>query len=264
MADIAVLFRSGPHALATTTRYAIKCSDIAVQVTKTPIQIPMPQLAPELIDIGMFRPSITLSGLLDGGSVNTNTSKAGGDAVTDFEGMEVVPHTNGHFATTLTAASGTDAVCSVTSTDGFQIGYDIKIGSDTRTISAIYTNPESATNAGNLTVTSNFSTDHASGSVVEHEGQTLNYYIPYKNKLENKVYTLVKSGTVDLEMEIGAAEHHELITHTHDSSTHTHESTGGGIYKVAIQQARFGLNAAKEDRWDFSMQLVCKSRNGSI
>ena len=37
-------------------------------------------------------------------------------------------------------------------------------------------------------------------------------------------------------------------------------ATGGAIYDVAIQQGRFSLNAAKEDRYDFSLQFVATSR----
>jgi len=270
MADIAVLFRNGPHALATKIRYALKCSDVAVQVTKTPIQIPVARLSPILLDIGMFRPSITLTGIVDGSSVNTNTTKTGGDSVIDFEGMEIIPHTNKHVATTLTAASGTGVTCSVANVNGLQVGYSIIINGDTsnpRTISSIAPakgNPDLAVRPGNITVTSGFQSNYANASVVEHTGQTLNYYIPYKNKLEDHIYTLVAENDINLELEVGAAEHHELLTHTHGSGSHTHGSTGGGIYQVAIQQARFQLNAAKEDRWDFTMQLVSRSREGYL
>jgi len=40
----------------------------------------------------------------------------------------------------------------------------------------------------------------------------------------------------------------------------SNHATGGGIYKVAIQQGRFSLNAAKEDRYDFSLQFVATGR----
>ena len=205
MADIAVLFRNGPHALATKIRYALKCSDVAVQVTKTPIQIPVARLSPILLDIGMFRPSITLTGIVDGSSVNTNTTKTGGDSVIDFEGMEIIPHTNKHVATTLTAASGTGVTCSVANVNGLQVGYSIIINGDTsnpRTISSIAPakgNPDLAVRPGNITVTSGFQSNYANASVVEHTGQTLNYYIPYKNKLEDHIYTLVAENDINLE-----------------------------------------------------------------
>ena len=264
MADIAVLLRSGPHRASTTTRYALKCSDIAIQVTKTPIQIPMPVLPPQLIDIGMFRPSITLTGIVDNAAVNTNVTKAGGDSVLDFEGMEIIPHTNPHVETTVAAGASQNATAvSVTSTDGLQPGYVVEIDGNTQTIAAVTTEEKSPTNAGSITINA-LQSGVNTGALVYHAGQTLNYYIPYKNKLEDHIYTLVAENDINLELEVGAAEHHELLTHTHGSGSHTHGSTGGGIYQVAIQQARFQLNAAKEDRWDFTMQLVSRSREGYL
>jgi len=46
MADptLAVLLRNGSHSTATI-RYALKCNDVAISYAKTPIQIPIAQLA---------------------------------------------------------------------------------------------------------------------------------------------------------------------------------------------------------------------------
>ena len=44
---LAVLLRDGPHDGADTTRYALKCNDVAISISKTPIQIPIPQQSPE-------------------------------------------------------------------------------------------------------------------------------------------------------------------------------------------------------------------------
>ena len=41
-------------------------------------------------------------------------------------------------------------------------------------------------------------------------------------------------------------------------------ATGGGLYKVAVKQCRFQIDAAKEDRWTFAMQFVAKSRNDIV
>jgi len=46
-------------------RYALKADSFGVSVTKTPIQIPFPQNSPELIELGMFRPNITVTGTVD-------------------------------------------------------------------------------------------------------------------------------------------------------------------------------------------------------
>ena len=75
-----ILLRNGSHkqladsgssgnywGYGTPARYgvALKCDSVAINYAKTPIQIPIPQQSPELIDLGIFRPSITLSGLID-------------------------------------------------------------------------------------------------------------------------------------------------------------------------------------------------------
>ena len=78
---LAVLLRDGPHDGADTTRYALKCNDVAISISKTPIQIPIPQQSPELVDIGYFRPSITITGIVDTVGGNTDVTAAG------FEGM---------------------------------------------------------------------------------------------------------------------------------------------------------------------------------
>ena len=46
-------------------RYALKADAFGVSIAKTPIQIAFPQNSPELLELGMFRPSITLSGTVD-------------------------------------------------------------------------------------------------------------------------------------------------------------------------------------------------------
>ena len=75
-----VLLRNGTHA-AASLRYALKAESWALQGSKTPIQIPIPQENPELIDLGIVRPSLTISGIVDsrGESTSENT--------TDFQTM---------------------------------------------------------------------------------------------------------------------------------------------------------------------------------
>ena len=62
--EIAIFLRNGPHSSATI-RYALKVEDFSIQVAKTPVQIPVTRNDPELIDIGFYRPSITMSGIVD-------------------------------------------------------------------------------------------------------------------------------------------------------------------------------------------------------
>ena len=73
----------------TTTNfgYALKCDNISISYAKTPIQIPIPQASPQLIDIGIYRPSISLSGVIDtvGGDTSNTTS--------GFQGMSSISYT---------------------------------------------------------------------------------------------------------------------------------------------------------------------------
>tara|TARA_Y100000310_G_scaffold337103_1_gene423294 strand:- start:1443 stop:1940 length:498 start_codon:yes stop_codon:yes gene_type:complete len=45
--------------------YALKAEDVAIQVARTPLQIPVPMASPFIFDIGSYRPSLTISGVLD-------------------------------------------------------------------------------------------------------------------------------------------------------------------------------------------------------
>ena len=171
--QVSILLRKGPHdgtaSNATTRiRYALLCDNFSVQIAKTPIQIPIPQKSPEIVDLGIFRPSLSINGLVP-------TLGEGTSTVAGYEGMEVFQYTKG--------------------------------------------------------------------------GVAANYYFPYKNKLEEAAYTWIAATVSELELEIGDAT-------TPTGTNHT----GGGVYKVAIQQARFQVDASKEDRWTFAFQFVCKSR----
>ena len=83
---VSVLLRDGPHASATV-RLGLKAEQFAINIAKTPIQIPIPQQSPELIDLGIFRPSITVSGLVDNEPedvANTSNSPAGTRGMPSF------------------------------------------------------------------------------------------------------------------------------------------------------------------------------------
>lgn len=173
------------HDGTTFTRYALKTDSFIVQVSKSPIQIPVPQSSPQLIDFGIFRPAITISGIVD---------DTGGDAsntTTGVEGME-----------------------SFTASDG-------------------------------------------------QANQT--FYIPYKNKLEESLFEWMFDGTNTITLQQGdpttpvynRGYSVDGETGLANSAGHT---TGGGKYRVALQQVRFQVDAGREDRWIFQMQFVCESR----
>ena len=86
------------------------------------------------------------------------------------------------------------------------------------------------------------------------QGQT--YYIPYKNYLESKLITWTTDESTQLQLEIGDA------TTPDYSGSGTTASTGGGIYEVAIQQFQFSQTPGTEDRWQYSVHMVAKFRDG--
>ena len=80
--QLAVLLRDGSHSGATN-RFALKVEQFSISISRTPIQIPVPSLSPEIIDIRMSRPTITLSGIVD----NTPQDPTGNDD-TNYWDME--------------------------------------------------------------------------------------------------------------------------------------------------------------------------------
>lgn len=203
---LAVLLRNGPHSSASV-RYALKCNDVAMSYAKTPIQIPIAQQSPELIDLGYFRPSVTVTGIIDTVGGNANNTTAG------FAGMD-------------------------------SFSYSRQLASD-----------------------ANYYSD---GGTSDTAAQT--YYVPYKNALEEAVATWMYLDTTPLQIEIGDAKYPidsyggyisggAATNRFHAvSGNRDNHATGGAIYEVAIQQCRFSLKAATEDRYEFTMQFVAKAR----
>ena len=66
---------------STKIGYALKCDQVSVTYAKTPIQVPIPKNDPQIIDIGIYRPSLSLSGLVE--TVGGNAS----ETATNFEGL---------------------------------------------------------------------------------------------------------------------------------------------------------------------------------
>ena len=70
---LSVLLRDGTHAGATI-RLALKAEQVSISITKTPIVIPVARSTPTILDLGISRPAITISGLVDtvGGDESNN------------------------------------------------------------------------------------------------------------------------------------------------------------------------------------------------
>ena len=195
---LAVLLRNGRHSNSAadkaTIRLALKCENIAINMGRTPIQIPIPTNSPELIDLGIVRPSISISGLVDnvgGDPTNTTDNDSGSDSTG-------VAYTTGDSSIDLADMAHFD----------YQFNYD---GND-----------------------------------------TLRYYIPYKNFLEEFCAEVLFSDDTPLELQIGNPTV-PIASNTLGSTT------GGAIYQVAIQSANFTQVPALEDRWQFALQFVAKT-----
>lgn len=177
--DLAVLltYTAGTN----ITRYALKADSVTISIAKTPIQIPVPQNTPQLVDFGIFRPAITVSAIVD--NVGEGTSLVDG-----VEGMQAV-------------------------------------------------------------VIGGFTT----------------YYIPYKNKLEEALYTWIADETNTLVLTVGDTTR-PVYNRSADGSEADEtggtlfHATGGSEYEVALQQARFQMDAGREDRWICQMQFVAAAR----
>ena len=67
--SLSILLRDGDHGSATKTpavnRFALQADRFSFTMTKTPIQIPIPQNRPSLVDLGVTRPNISISGVVD-------------------------------------------------------------------------------------------------------------------------------------------------------------------------------------------------------
>tara|TARA_Y100000310_G_scaffold64671_1_gene60184 strand:- start:20 stop:610 length:591 start_codon:yes stop_codon:yes gene_type:complete len=167
------------------TFYALKVDSFTITIAKTPIQIPIPQNSPQLVDFGIFRPAITLSAIVDNGPANDSTTSTGsGATLVGYQGMESV------------VSGGTT------------------------------------------------------------------YYIPYKNKLEDAIYQWVADNDNVLTLSVGDDTYpiYDIDSDGDAVSGSNPQATGGASYVVALQQARFQLDAGREDRWIVQMQFVCEAR----
>jgi len=64
--------------------FALKCDNVSISYAKTPIQVPIPQQAPQIIDLGIYRPSISLTGIVDTIGGGASTGQVG------LEGMQTI------------------------------------------------------------------------------------------------------------------------------------------------------------------------------
>ena len=102
--SLSILLRNCDHnANATSTtliRYALQVEDFSVSYARTPIQLPLMGASPELIDLGVTRPSISISGIIE--TVGPATTTTAG-----YENMSSINVTRKYW----NGSSYTDATC---------------------------------------------------------------------------------------------------------------------------------------------------------
>tara|TARA_R110000824_G_scaffold401764_1_gene615212 strand:- start:23720 stop:24430 length:711 start_codon:yes stop_codon:yes gene_type:complete len=106
----------------------------------------------------------------------------------------------------------------------------------------------------------------------DYVSKAQNYYVPYKNALEDIIYRfkyLLFSQDSGLELEIldatyprynTAAEYHGNVSSSAKLTSVTASETGGAVYQVAIQSARFDMDAGQEDRWSYQLKFITDHR----
>jgi len=275
---LAVLFRNCKHDNNDTSwdndkiRYALQCDNFAVQIARTPIQMPIPGNSPELMDFGRFRPSLSISGI-----VNT---KGGAEAPGQkgFEFMESFSYTRKH--NNQTAYTNTYYFPTKNRLEEDSYRWKTSAGNELELEIADAAVPQMVTHTddsnqpstdlnGNhdITTEETFTVDNTTiggvdilvGDYLAIEGTNYDWEIV-------KVTAISPSTSFEADRaQLGST----AIVHADGRNVYLYQRagvfdykpTGGGVYKVAIQQARFQVDASKEDRWQFQMQFVCKARD---
>lgn len=273
--ELAVLLRNCKHAFGaansvadatspTNERYALKCDTFTIQMAKTPIQIPIPQQSPELIDLGIFRPSISIGGLVDTIGQDTShtiyTAGTAAQSATTVQGYNTA-WTSSMLGSTVTFDSGGGGGTISAVNVGSQ---QLTVSTSTTVNTGTYTILQSHyANMEYIDVSRRYFPDNST-----YADKSNRYYIPYKNALEEIAYKWIASQDTALEIEIGDSNYTRYNRSAEPNSADpastaisgTNNETGGGVYKVAIQQARFQVDPATEDRWSFQMQFVAEAR----
>ena len=90
---LSVLLRDGTHSGASS-HLALKVNQVSISVAKSPIQVPVPRGTPLLLDLGIAKPTITISGIID--TIGQDPANTGGDFDADETwGMEKIAISDG-------------------------------------------------------------------------------------------------------------------------------------------------------------------------
>ena len=348
--ELAVLLRNCAHdenvtgsiinATHKRIRYALKCETFTIQYAKSPMQLAMLGQSPELIDLNIFRPSITITGIVD--TVGQTTSKT-----PLFQNMESVDvgrkYWNGvkyedvtqtYYVPFKNALEGAAATWINTETTQLELEignanfplYNTAAEPNSSDVVAVYTSllnealdtsePDVSVDDGDEfaendviriveTYTSllNGALNTSVVEVVVDDGSEFSENDVIKivnsadsNAFEEMLVTGISSNTLTVtrgynktvaaahadNAAINGTAFEEMLVTDIDSNTLTvtraynstsaakhadnatitkvETETGGGIYIVAVQQARFNVSPGTEDRYEFTMQFVCEAR----
>ena len=247
--EIAVLLRECGHDSATGSkiRYALKCDNISISYAKTPIQIPLPKLSPQLIDIGVYRPSVSLSGVIDAVGGDLGNTTAG------FEGMESISYvrttgTGGH------ADARTYYVPYKNHLENFVTNYTFS--SNANPLEIEWGDASFPVNVSYTAGTASQSTDTITGSGTTWTDAMVGREFSFDSTTSGGGKIAVRNSDTEIEVDTSAT----VVSGTYKIDSY---STGGAVYQCAIQQCRFQVDASKEDRYTFSMQLVVSKRQDS-
>jgi len=285
--QLAILFSNCKHDGNATSypnkvRYALQCDNFAVQVARTPIQMPMPGHSPELMDFGIFRPSISISGMVYTKGGSTNIGQKG------FEFMDYFDYTRRHNEETGSSNAATSGYTNRyffpdknsleadaykwKTTSGSELYLEIADANQPQLLRFSDGSDKHSTDldgAHNNLTEETFTIDSktiddrtmVAGDYLVIEGENPTY----PGEDDKLLWEIVQIISVTNNTHIEAARGQLGSTALeHDDNRDVYfyqEPSGGGVYSVAIQQARFQVDAAKEDRWTFQMQLVCKARD---
>lgn len=217
---LSVLLRNGPHATATI-RLALKVDQFSVSISRTPIHVATALDEGVLLDMGINRPSITLSGVIDniGGDTSNTTT---------------IPKTNPD------DSSGDTAVVGYQGMESISITGPSKDLDDAGTLTFDSTKLYYIPHKNFLEyVVAGWST--ATGDNPELEVGDSSF--PLFNILSN-------GDAAD-----GTSGGFSKSGHPDHNVTGNNFSTGGSIYKIAFVNAQFSLMPGMEDRWMYTMQM---------
>ena len=280
--ELAVLLRNCPHdgnATGSTIegskkrlRYALKCDTFTVQFSKSPMQLAMLGQSPELIDLNIFRPSITITGIVDTvGQTNSTTP--------DFQNMESITvgrrYWNGvkyenvnqtYYIPFKNALEGAVATWIHTETTPLELEignadfplYSTAAEANSSDSVSVYTSLlNGALNDSSTTLTVDDADEFTAGDIIRivNSGSTT----AFEELLLSDVNTSTNVLTATRGYNSTAAAAHD----DNAAITRADDETGGGVYLVAIQQARFKISPGTEDRYEFTMQFVSEARKDS-